>query len=115
MATLFQVEEFIVGLSMAVGAADIAGAAVLVGTAKWVGAADIVDVGYCMDEMGAHGGRASLSRGVGGVAIPSRPLLTLISRRREGEVSKTMGNSNTLQTRASGFRETWCIAHVRVC
>jgi hypothetical protein len=42
MATLFQVEEFMVGLSMAVGAADIAGAAVLVGTAKWVGAADIV-------------------------------------------------------------------------
>lgn len=114
MATLFQVEEFIVGLSMAVGAADIAGAAVLVGTAKWVGAADIVDVGYCTDEMGAHGGRASLSRG-GGVAIPSRPLLTLISRRRQGEVSKAMGNSNTLHTRASGFRETWSLAHVRVC
>jgi len=41
MATLFQVEEFIVGLSMAVGAAGKAGAAVLVGTAKWVGAADM--------------------------------------------------------------------------
>lgn len=115
MATLFQVEEFIVGLSMAVGAADIAGAAVLVGTAKWVGAVDIVDVGYCMDEMGAHGGRASSSRGGGGVAIPLRPLLTLTSRRRQGEVSKAMGNSNTLHTRASGFRETWSAAHVRVC